>query len=453
MYALGIDIGTTSISIVLLDEQNGRLIARETVNHSAFVDDGCAAGRVQDAEKIWNIVAECCEKYKKEYGTFSCIGLTGQMHGMLYVDKDGRAVSPLYTWQDGRGNLDMGSGKSYAAYLRGNALSAAAGYGLTTHFYLLKNEQVPANAAKMTTISDYIAMKLCGNKAPVIGADMAASWGCFDLEKRVFKTEEMEKLGFDLSLLPKLAEGHEIIGHTTDGTPVVVSLGDNQASVIGSVRDIENTVLINIGTGSQVSVGTGKYIACEGSVELRPCTKEDNILVGSGLCGGRAYAMLEQFYREAAGDDEARYDVMLQQAENFLDQYGSDAAWKVRTTFSGTRDNPTEKGSISGISVVNFHPGALTLGLIKGILEELHDFYKQMCALSGKTAKNLVGSGNGLRRNRLMQRMAEEIFGMKLSIPAHEEEAAYGAALCAMAASGSVSSLADAQRMIAYLNR
>ncbi len=453
MYALGIDIGTTSVSVVLLDEQNGSLIDRETVEHSAFVDDGCDAGRVQSAEKIWHIVSECCKKYKEKFGVFSCIGLTGQMHGMLYVDKEGQAVSPLYTWQDGRGNLDMGSGISYAAYLRENGLAAAAGYGLTTHFYLLKNGLVPENAAKITTISDYVAMKLCGNREPVIGADMAASWGCFDLEKRVFKTEEMESVGFDLALLPKLAKGHEIIGHTADGTPVAVSLGDNQASVLGSVCDLENTALINIGTGSQVSVGTAKYIACDGSVELRPCTREANLLVGSGLCGGRAYAMLEQFYREAAGDDEARYNVMLDQAEAFLEKYGSNAAWNVRTTFSGTRDNPEEKGRISGISVVNFHPGALTLGVIKGILEELYDFYKHMCALNGKTAKILVGSGNALRRNRLMQRMAEEIFGMRLSIPAHEEEAAYGAALCAMAASGMAASLVDAQGMIAYLNR
>ena len=446
MHALGIDIGTTSVSIALVDEESGRLVARKTVDHGAFIDDGCAAGRVQDTEKIWNIVSECLETLEKEAGKPSCIGLTGQMHGMLYVDEDGRAVSPLYTWQDGRG-------KSCASQLRENGLFAAAGYGLTTHFYLLKNGLVPEKAKKLTTISDYIAMKLCGNKEPVLGADMAASWGCFDLQRRVFKTETMEKLGFDVSILPEVVSTHEIIGRTADGIPVAVSQGDNQASVIGSVRDIENTVLINVGTGSQVSVGTKEYIACEGSVELRPCTADANILVGSGLCGGRAYAMLEQFYREAAGDGEARYDAMLTQAEDFLETYGSEAAWKVRTTFSGTRDNPEEKGSISGITDVNFHPGGLTLGLIKGILEELYDFYKQMCALTGKTAKVLVGSGNGLRKNRLMQRMAEEIFGLRLVIPAHQEEAAYGAALCAMAASGRAASLQDAQGMIAYLDR
>ena len=104
------------------------------------------------------------------------------MHGMLYVDACGEAVSPLYTWQDGRGNLPLGDGRSSAEQLKDAGCGAAAGgYGLTTHYYLMKNDQLPANAAKMTTISDYIAMRLTERRTPVLGADMAASWGCFDL--------------------------------------------------------------------------------------------------------------------------------------------------------------------------------------------------------------------------------------------------------------------------------
>ena len=98
----------------------------------------------------------------------------------------------------------------------------------------------------------------------------------------------------------------------------------------------------------------------------------------------------------------------------------------------------------------NFRPGALTAGLVMGILEELKEAFDAMRALTGANPDILVGSGNGLRRNPLMRRMAEALFGMKLMIPAHMEEAAYGAALCAMAASGMRPSLADAQKLIRY---
>lgn len=442
MYALGIDIGTTSISLALLDAGSGALIDRETVNHAAFIDDGCPVGRVQDADKIAAIALQRVAELTGRHGRPACIGLTGQMHGMLYVDDNGGGASPLYTWQDGRGNLPMADGVTYAQAIRRYG-AAAAGYGLTTHFYMVKNGLVPERAASMATISDYVAMKLTGKRRTAIGADMAASWGCFDLEKKVFRVED--------GLLPEVVVGYPVAGETPEGVPVTVSAGDNQASVIGSVRDMAKAVLINIGTGSQVSLATDRYIQCGGDIELRPCGDNGYILAGSGLCGGRAYAMLEQFYREAAGLDAPCYDRMLEQAEAFVEEYGMDAAWRVRTTFSGTRSKPEMRGCIEGIGVDNFRPGALTAGLIAGILGELRVFYDQMTALAGRHAAALVGSGNGLRRNPLMRRMAESVFGMPLQIPAHMEEAAYGAALCALAASGRVKSLGEAQKMIQYI--
>ena len=111
---------------------------------------------------------------------------------------------------------------------------------------------------------------------------------------------------------------------------------------------------------------------------------------------------------------------------------------------------PEEKGSITGIGVENFHPGAMTLGVIDGILDELYEMYTQMCAVTGKKATKLVGSGNGLRKNSLMQNLAEEKFGMKLEIPLYQEEAAYGAALYALAASGIEKDFAQVQKKLKY---
>ena len=450
MRALGIDIGTTSISMALVDADSGALVAHETVNHDSFIQDGCPAGKAQDPERIWAIVREKYEALARAHGRPACVGMTGQMHGMLYVDASGRAVSPLYTWQDGRGNLPMADGRSYAQCLRDAGLSAASGYGLTTHFWLSRNGQVPANAAGMTTVSDYVAMKLTGRTAPALGADMAASWGGFDLEARAFRREALAAAGVDIRLLPEVLPGHAILGQTPDGVPVTLSLGDNQASVIGSVRDIAHTVLINVGTGSQVSFGVRRYFECLGDIELRPCTADTYICVGSGLCGGRAYALLERFYREAAGETAPCYDRMLSQAQAFVDEYGPEAAWRVRTTFSGTRSDPAARGSAAGIGVENFRPGALTVGVIAGILGELYEEYARMREMTGARASVLVGSGNGLRRNPLMRRLAEDRFGLPLHIPAHREEAAYGAALAAMAAAGLAPSLAEAQKRIRY---
>lgn len=167
--------------------------------------------------------------------------------------------------------------------------------------------------------------------------------------------------------------------------------------------------------------------------------------------------MLEQFYRqiaEMAGENSVKdslYEIMEKQARDYMEKEGCDSAWKIRTTFSGTRTEPAEKGSISNIGVQNFTPGSMTAGMILGILEELYDMYQEMYRMTGNRALHLVGSGNGIRRNRLMQELAEKMFGMKLSIPKCQEEAAFGAALHSLVSAGLTESLQEAQRIIQYI--
>ena len=449
MRVMGIDMGTTTVSVIMMNAETGAILGSRTVAHHGFLEGHIPQSKIQSPDRLYQVASAAVAELADEFGAPACIGLTGQMHGMLYVNGQGEAVSPLYIWQDGCGNLPMNGEETYASFLRKSGGAASAGFGLTTHFYLQKNGMIPDSAVKMVPICDYIGMRLCKSSRAVIAKDMAASWGCFDLQKGKFLTEEMEALGLDISFLPELMEEHGIMGHTPEGIPVIVSLGDNQASVLGSVSDLCDTVLINIGTGSQVSVGTDHYRDVSGSIELRPCVEGRSLLVGSGLCGGRAYAMLEQFYREISGNEDAMYDRMAAQARAFREAYGTDAAWKVKTTFSGTRSNPAEKGSITGIGIENFHPGAMTLGVIRGILEELYEMYVEMCRVTGKQATKLVGSGNGIRKNKLMQELAEEIFGMPLAIPQYQEEAAYGAALYALAATGK-EQLSQAQKKIRY---
>ena len=89
---------------------------------------------------------------------------------------------------------------------------------------------------------------------------MAASWGCFDLQRQEFLYEALKHAGVDTSYLPEVRKGHFLIGKTRDGVPVMGSIGDNQASLFGSVRDLEDTVLLNVGTGSQISFVSEEFV-------------------------------------------------------------------------------------------------------------------------------------------------------------------------------------------------
>ncbi len=457
-YAAGIDIGTTTICGLVIDSISGEVISRQTIQNDSKLSGMNEEEQMQEPERIINVVLALYRSFTETYETIVSVGLTGQMHGIVYIDKNGRAVSPLYTWQDERGNRSYQNGKTYAEYLtEATGSNMATGFGLTTHFYQLVNGGVPEQAVSFCTIQDYAVMRLTGRKHPLLSTTDAASFGCFDLQKLCFEKEKLEAAGIDTAILPDICANYEIAGYTEQKIPVSVAIGDNQASVIGSVKDIKHTVLINIGTGSQVSVGTEDYADCSG-IELRPCTKESYIFVGSGLCGGRAYAALEQFFRKiiAMGTGEAPeslYEKMgdLLKEKKLLMESDNRKRMIVDTRFSGTREEPERRGSITGLSLSNFTPEAMMDGILSGIAEELYVYYEQMCEYKGQQAVHLVGSGNGIRNNPYLQELLEKRFGLGMLIPKHREEAAYGAALFSLAAAGIYPSLQEAQAIIQYL--
>ena len=174
MKTLGIDIGTTTISAAVLED--GQFLASETRANGAFIPSALTCAREQDVEKITQTALSVIETLFERYPDIHSIGVTGQMHGILYVDADGNAVSPLYTWQDARGSLPHSKTESWVQYLtRETGCLAAVGFGLATHAYNLAAGLVPPAAVTCCTIGDYLAMRLCGLAAPRMDDSNAAS--------------------------------------------------------------------------------------------------------------------------------------------------------------------------------------------------------------------------------------------------------------------------------------
>ena len=446
MNILGIDIGTTTISLVVLDGESGEL--REIVNvpNGADLCARMAGEHIQDPEVIAQKAMTHAGQLMAKY-PIDAIGLDGQMHGILYVDASGSAVSTLYTWQDQRGELPLG-GSTYAGELsRRTGHHVATGYGMTTHFWHVINRCVPENAAKLCTIYDYVGMKLTRKSQPLTHISTAASLGLTDNVQGRWDMDALKHADIDPAMLPEVTPDFALIGQTPEGIPVACGIGDNQASFIGTLRDMAGSVLVNMGTGGQVSMLTDRRIST-GDLEVRPLGGGQAIVVGSVLCGGRSYALLEKFLRSCVSltgmtDIQPLYEAMNREGLKLLDD---DGALEVDTRFNGTRSRPDLRGCISLIGVNNFDACHLIAGTLRGMATEIHDLYASMGARAG----SLVGSGNAIRRNPALKRAFEKVFGMPMAIPIHQEEAAYGAALFAMTATGMADTLAEAQRLIRY---
>lgn len=252
MYLIGLDIGTTSIGGVLVDGNSGEITKSLIKDNHSECNTVNSCEHCQDPDWIWHTVREVLIELSRDNVEIGGIGITGQMHGILYVDVQGNPISPLYTWLDKRGSLPFDGSASYADHLSLLTTNpVSTGFGMVTHYYNTVQGNIPEKAVKLCTIADFIAMKLCGAKEPTIDPTLAASLGCFDLETGQFEQAALRAARIDPSILPLIKPTGTVIGQTEHGVPVACAIGDNQASFLGAVRDIEHSILVNIGTGSQ----------------------------------------------------------------------------------------------------------------------------------------------------------------------------------------------------------
>lgn len=427
MKTIGIDIGTTTISGVVIDMDQKNVIESRTVSNGSFLQTAYDWERIQDVDVIVRKAQALLDELLECHPDAAAIGLTGQMHGIVYINKEGKHVSPLYTWQDRRGDLaDEKTGVSPVEEIREKTGAVvSSGYGLVTQLSLQRWGLVPEDAAALCTIGDYLGMVLTGRDRPLIHISNAASLGLFDSRNLRFDLENLRKCGISEELLPEVTADVEVLG-LYRGIPVHAAIGDNQASFLGAAGNQENVLLINMGTGGQISLLTDEYTEIEG-IETRPFAQGKYLLVGASLCGGRAYAVLEQFFRQYA---EAvcpgagpQYEVM-ERLINGMDR--SDLS--VSTLFSGTRSNPDLRGFVTNISEDNFTPSMLIYGVLTGMAEELFEMYQKISEATGIRVTKLIASGNGLRKNKALQEICSRMFQAELEMAKVKEEAAAGAA-------------------------
>ena len=425
MKAIGIDIGIKNICGILINAKTGALEKSVTFNNDSFIHYQHSFQKVQEIRKIVNIVDKILESIPLE--DVSAIGLTGQMHGMLYVDKNGNAASSLFTYQDGRGDLPY-KNTTYAKYL-----GSYSGYGNVTDFYNRENDLRPKRAVTYCTIADYIAMKLCGLKEPCIHESNAASFGNYNIET----------MTFDYDFSPKITNGYTIIGEYK-GIPVSVAIGDNQASVFSTLID-EDDVLVSVGTESRVSMISQYPIECTDH-ETRPYFDNKYLIVGTSLGGGRIYTLLKDFYKDIVrnftevSDDEI-YSYMNSTPINLQHTL------MIESRFAGTRQRPELTGNIHNIKFDNFTPENLTSSLLDALSGELFCLYFMDVGLK---KNGLIGIGNGIRKNPALVKYLENRFKTVMKIPVHVEEAAFGAALYALISAGIFKNAEEAQKIVKF---
>jgi len=461
---MGVDVGTTNIAVLVVDINSGIVKAVSTVPNDSEVTswkDKLRGRSEWDAERtvelVFQAMAEISVKVNPQ--KIRGIGVTGQMHGTVLVSQDGLPLTPFISWQDHRcEEKTLGSDKSYIDRMielagvdgfKREGCRPATGYMGSTLFWLKENDALPDEPATACFLPDYVVMRMTGN-APVTDPTNAGSSGIFDVTRRRWDYNRIRRLGIQEVSLPEVRRSGRIAGELTDeasrktslprGIPVSVACGDNQASFLGSVADRSGSLLVNIGTGGQVSLWVPEYVEAKGA-ETRCYLDESYLLVGADTCGGSSYALLQRFFLDVgrvffkAKGDENLYREMNRQGAKVPP--GSDGL-RCEPFFAGTRLDPKRRAAWHGISESNFTVGHMIRALLEGIAHHFKAMYEDMLQSGVSPRRCLVGSGNGIRKNRLLAEIFSAAFNMPIKTPLNLEEAAYGAALLAAVGCGEI---------------
>ncbi|XP_067296189.1 sedoheptulokinase isoform X1 [Pseudorasbora parva] len=435
-FVLGMDLGTTSVKVVLLEAQSKTVTdSRSFPTHSDISCTTDTHAKEQDPALIIAALNQCMDALPKDkLKKVKFIGVCGQMHGIVFwKSRSGSAClskeesirlipkdfSQLITWQDGRCSTDFLSSLPKPD----SHLSLATGFGCATIFWYMKHRpEFLSGFSDAGTIQDYVVSMLGGLDKCVMTGQNAASWGYFNTTSNQWNTQILKDAGFPVHLLPVVVESGAVAGYTSSewygipaNTPVGAALGDFQCSVYSCMID-KGVAVLNMSTSAQLTFAMPEEFSPPSSpdaltpIAYFPYVHGSYLAVAASLNGGNVMAtfvrMLDSWMKEFGLEvNESRiYSQLIQSA---LAQPNTDLT--VTSTLLGERHDPTKSASVSQIFPSNLSLGHVTRAVCRGIIENMAAMMPPQC-LQAAGVRCIIGSGSALSCNPILQQEVERVF-------------------------------------------
>ncbi|MCD6221957.1 hypothetical protein J7K25_07375, partial [bacterium] len=385
MY-LGIDLGTSKIAVVLYSSEDNKIFFTHSFPHRALKvkNNFYELNPLKIKEICFEILENTLNKEK-----IRGIGISTQMHGCLIVDKKFNPITPFITWEDKRTLLNYKEGENYIDYikevcgkdLKKTGTTISAGFMGATLFYLKENfPHLFKKGNKVCFLGDYIA-SLLTNKNITTDITNAGSSGIFDIEKKEWLWEVVDKLKIPEFILPFVVEPGEIKGRINKKVSsqiginnkciVGVSIGDNQASILGSAGYLKNKCVLNIGTGSQISTPIENYKKFK-FCDTRYFIKNMFISVGAGLSGGKTLKIGEKLLKEIGKKMFNTKNISLYKKMHNMAVKGKKSDIVPGTFFSGSRVIPQLTGFLMNLKEENLKIESILFSFYLGVILELY---------------------------------------------------------------------------------
>ena len=449
---IGLDIGTSGARALAVSE-SGEVVAAAAQEYPLLTPR--PGWTEQNPEDWWQASRKVlAEVAKAVQGNVTGIGLTGQMHGAVFLDANDRVIRPALLWNDQRTaaqciEITDRVGRERLLAIAGNP--ALTGFQAPKLLWLRELE--PENYARIAHVllpKDFIRLRLAGEYAT--DASDASGTLLLDLRRRTWSEEILDALELPREWLPAVFEGPEETGRLRDdvaaelglpaGIPIAAGGGDNAAAAVGCGIVEEGIASSSIGTSGVLFAFTAEFTPDPSGRLHAFCHAVPGAyhLMGVTLSAGGSL----NWWRQVLGE-EHEYDALIELAASA--PVGSEGLLFL-PYLSGERTphlDPSARGAFFGLTA-RHGLNHLTRAVMEGVTYSLADCLQLMVDLGVKL--NHVRAIGGGARSHLWRQMQADVFGMTVRRTAVDEGPAYGAALLAGVTAGQFKNVNEASSVV-----
>lgn len=446
MLYIGIDLGTSAVKLLLMNETGSilKIVSKEYPLY--FPQPGWSE---QKPEDWWEQTVAGVKELTADCDKSQIAGLSfgGQMHGLVILDKEDQVIRPALLWNDGRTSketdyLNQQIGKDKLSEYTANI--AFTGFTAPKILWIKNNE--PENFARISKImlpKDYLAYKMTGIHCT--DASDASGMLTFDVKNRCWSKEMLDICGIREEQLAKVYESYDVVGTLTStaaeelGLPnsvkVIAGAGDNAAAAVGTGTVANGSCNISLGTSGTIFIAsdtfgvdknnalhsfahaTGKYHLMGCMLSAASCNKwwMDEII------GTKEYAAEQKDITKMGENNVYFLPYLMGERSPHND---SDA----RGTFIGMTMDTSRAD--------------MTQAVLEGVAFALRDSLEIARSLGIKIERTKICGGGA--KSPLWKKIIANVLNVKVDVIVSEEGPALGGAILAAVACGEFASLEEA---------
>lgn len=450
MYYIGIDLGTSAVKLLLMNEE-GQVKNVTSLEYPLYFPH--SGWSEQNPADWWEAVQKGIKVLIKDIDSKEVKGMSfgGQMHGLVVLDENDEVIRPAILWNDNRtakqsDYLNEVIGKAKLSECTANISFA----GFTAPKILWMKEEEPENFARIKKImlpKDYIAYKLTG----VHCTDVSDASGMllFDVKNKCWSKEMMEICDVKEEQLAQIFESYEKVGTVlpkvaaslglSEDVVVAAGAGDNAAAAVGTGTIGEGRCNISLGTSGTIFIASSKFRV------------DDHNALHSFVHADGGYHLMGCML-SAASCNKWWMDEIIKTKEYAKEQEGIDKLGENEVFFlpylMGERsphNDPNARGAFVGMSL-NTTREDMTQAVLEGVAFALRDSFEVAKSLGINIERTKICGGGA--KSPLWKKMIANILNVEVDVIDNDEGPGLGGAILAAVACGEFASVEEASQKI-----